>query len=153
MPKPESKFAFPIPLAIGLLVMLGLGTAGYMALRARSAGVQEAALTPEAKAYTKFLKLSEVEMKATASYLGHEIVEIVGKIANTGGTDTKQIDVTCVFHDPYGQVVRRARVSIVKPSTGVLAPNGTRTFRLPFDDIPASWNRAMPQLVIAQILF
>jgi hypothetical protein len=28
-----------------------------------------------------------------------------------------------------------------------------RPFRLPFDDIPASWNNQMPQLVIARIGF
>ena len=34
-----------------------------------------------------------------------------------------------------------------------LKPGETRTFRLPFDDIPGGWNNQMPQLVIARIEF
>jgi hypothetical protein len=35
----------------------------------------------------------------------------------------------------------------------VLKPGESRDFRLPFDDIPGSWNNQMPQLVIARIEF
>ena len=37
--------------------------------------------------------------------------------------------------------------------TGGLKPGETKSFRLPFDDLPASWNQAMPQLVIAGVKF
>ena len=36
---------------------------------------------------------------------------------------------------------------------GGLKPGETKSFRLPFDDLPASWNQAMPQLVIAGVKF
>jgi hypothetical protein len=58
-----------------------------------------------------------------------------------------------VFYDAYGQVVLRERVAIVRSRTGGLQPGETKSFRLPFDSIPESWNQAMPQLVIAQVLF
>ena len=41
-------------------------------------------LTPEAKAYTRNLQLSDVEMKANENYFQQTVVEIEGKIANTG---------------------------------------------------------------------
>jgi hypothetical protein len=59
----------------------------------------------------------------------------------------------CVFYDAYGQVVLRERVPIVKRSGGPLKAGDTRAFRLPFDDIPSSWNNQMPNLVIASITF
>ena len=37
--------------------------------------------------------------------------------------------------------------------TGDLGPGETKAFRLAFDSIPDSWNKQMPDLVIAQILF
>jgi hypothetical protein len=110
-------------------------------------------LTPEAKVYTRNLKLADVEMKATESYMGSQLVEITGKITNNGGRELRQVDLNCVFYDPYSQVVLRQRVSIVRSKTGSLKPGETKSFRLPFDTLPQSWNQAMPQMVIAGIAF
>lgn len=107
-------------------------------------------LTPEAKAYVRNLHLSDVGMKATESYVKQTVTEIEGKITNTGDRTVRQADVFCVFYDAYGQVVLRERVKIVITD---LKPGETRTFRLPFDDIPEGWNNQMPQLVIARIEF
>ena len=114
---------------------------------------QGAPITPEAKAYVRNLRLAEVEMKAAESYMRQAVVEITGKIGNAGERPLKQVDLNCVFYDPYGQLVLRERVSIVKPRSGGLNPGQTRSFRLAFDNIPQSWNQALPQLVIAGIQF
>ncbi|MDP2999667.1 MAG: FxLYD domain-containing protein [Bryobacterales bacterium] len=110
-------------------------------------------ITPEAKAYVRNLRLAEVEMKAAESFMRQAVVEITGKIGNAGERPLKQVDLNCVFYDPYGQLVLRERVSIVKPRSGPLNPGQTRSFRLAFDNIPQSWNQALPQLVIAGIQF
>jgi hypothetical protein len=110
-------------------------------------------LTAEAKAYVKNLQLAEVEMKAHESFMGSQLVEITGKITNNGNRELKQVDLNCVFYDAYAQVVLRQRVSIVRPKTGSLKPGETKSFRLPFDTLPQSWNQAMPQMVIAGIVF
>jgi hypothetical protein len=110
-------------------------------------------ITPEAKAYVRNLRLAEVEMKAAESYMRQAVVEITGKIGNAGERPLKQVDLNCVFYDPYGQLVLRERVSIVKPRSGGLKPGETKSFRLAFDNIPQSWNQALPQLVIAGIQF
>jgi hypothetical protein len=111
---------------------------------------EAAPLSADAKTYVRNLKLSEVTMKATESYVGQTVTEIEGKIANSGGRTVQHADVYCVFYNSYGEVILRERVPIVV--TG-LKPGETRTFRLPFDDIPAGWNNQMPQLVIARIEF
>jgi hypothetical protein len=36
---------------------------------------------------------------------------------------------------------------------GGLKPGETKSFRLPFDNLPDSWNQGMPQLVIASVKF
>lgn len=110
-------------------------------------------LTPEAKAYVKNLKLSDVEMKATENALGQVLVEILGRITNAGNRPVKRAILQCVFYDPYGQVVARELVAIVREKDGILYPGETRKFRLPFDALPDTWNQAMPQLVIAEIVF
>lgn len=148
----EEKSLIPVPLVIALVFLAVLAGAGYYLFTHPSSG-SATGLTPDAKAYTRNLKLSEVEMKAHESYLGQEVVEITGKIGNGGDRELRQVDLNCVFYDPYGQVVLRERVSIVRQKTGGLKPTETKTFRLPFDAIPASWNKQMPQLVIAGIVF
>jgi hypothetical protein len=110
-------------------------------------------LTAEAKAYVPHLNLSGVQMKSTESYLKQSITEIEGNIQNQGDRALVSVEIMCVFYDAYGQVVLRERVPIVKRSGGPLKAGDTRAFRLPFDDIPSSWNNQMPNLVIASITF
>jgi hypothetical protein len=109
-----------------------------------------APLSADAKAYVRNLQLTDVTMKATESYVGQTVTEIEGKIANAGSRTVQHADVYCVFYNSYSEVILRERVPIVV--TG-LKPGETRTFRLPFDDIPRGWNNQMPQLVIARIEF
>lgn len=107
-------------------------------------------LSADAKAYVRNLQLTEVTMKATESYVMQTVTEIEGKITNAGGRTVQHADVYCVFYNSYGEVILRERVSIVVTD---LKPGETRTFRLPFDNIPGGWNNQMPQLVIARIEF
>ena len=140
---------------IAVLVLLGAGLWGYSEYAARHVS-GTVALTEEAKAYTPNLQLSDVEMKATENYFKQTVVEIDGKIANTGPRPLDTVEIYCVFRDPYGQLVLRRRVPIVGgDSSGHsgLKPGETKSFRLPFDDLPESWNQAMPQLVIAGVKF
>lgn len=148
-PEPASRLPF---LIVGAVLILG--GAGFVYLReTASTGPAPMVLSPEARAYVKNLKLSEVGMKANESYMGGAVVEITGKIANNGPSVLKQVDLYCVFYDTMNQVVLRAPVSIVRAKTGGLAPGATKDFRLPFDNLPQSWNNDMPQLVIGQIVF
>ena len=110
-------------------------------------------VSDEARGYLKNLALSDVSMQANESYLKQEVVEIDGKVTNKGDRIVKLVEVNCVFHDAYGQVVLRERVAIAGRKAGDLRPGETKSFRLAFDSIPQSWNKQMPDLVIAQILF
>lgn len=114
---------------------------------------EEPVLTPEAKAYTKNLQLSGVQIKATENALGQTLVEILGEITNAGARPLALVELNCVFYDINGQAIYRERVPIVRTRDGVMQPGETRKFRLPFDTVPEQWNQAMPQLVIARIVF
>ena len=87
----------------------------------------QAVLTPEAKAYVSNLKLSDVDMKAAEAYMNQTLVEIVGKITNAGDRKLKSVEINCVFYDPYGQVVLRERVPIVRERSGGLSPGETKS--------------------------
>jgi hypothetical protein len=138
---------------IGILAAAGAAGFWWLDKQSRSLTSEQPVLTPEAKAYTRNLALSEVEMKAAESYLKQAVVEIEGNIGNKGDRQVTLVEINCVFRDPYGQVVLRERVAIAGRKSGPLAPGETKRFRLAFDNIPESWNRAMPDLVIARIQF
>lgn len=156
MPVSETKpkFSVPLPVIVGAIVVaLGLGAWQWMEFRARSHPPKPRVLTAEAKQYVRHLKLDKVHMKAAESYMKQAVVEIEGSITNGGDRVLKLVEVNCVFRDPYGQVVLREPMAIAGGRAGNLAPGETRNFRLAFDNLPESWNQAMPELVIAQILF
>jgi hypothetical protein len=150
----EASFSIPIPVIVGAIIVI-LGFAAWTGYNYWAAKHPPAApvLTAEAKQYVHNLQLSEVGMKAAESYMKQQVVEITGKITNNGDRTVNVVEINCVFYDAYGQLVLRERVSVVGRRTGPLAPGQTKNFRLAFDTIPESWNQALPQLVIAQIVF
>lgn len=149
----EEKKAIPVALLVGIGAALALGGGIFALARYSSAPQGIVELTPEAKAYTKSLKLADVEMKATEAYLGNAVVEVTGKITNAGDRALRQVDLMCVFYDAAGQVLTRERVPIVRAKTGGAKPGETKEFRLPFDSLGQNWNQRMPQMVIAGIVF
>jgi uncharacterized protein YneF (UPF0154 family) len=132
------------------LLLLAGGALGWFITRPRPLTNALPPLTADAKAYVRSLQLSEVTMKATESYVKQTVIEIEGKITNTGNRTVSQAELYCVFYNSYGEVILREKAPIVRTA---LKPGEMRPFRLPFDDIPASWNNQMPQLVIARIGF
>jgi hypothetical protein len=142
----------PMFYVLGALALLGAGLFAYLHFAGQPSQAA-IALTPEAKAYVRNLKLSDVEMKSTENYFRQAVVEIQGKIQNAGDRPLDVLEIYCVFYDAYGQLVLRERLPIVSSRMGGLKPGETKTFRLPFDELPGSWNQAMPQLVIAGLKF
>jgi hypothetical protein len=143
----------PVAIVIALVAVLGGAGFWYLERAAHRPPPGPPPLTSEARAYVHFLALSDVEMQAHTSYLNQQVVEITGKLTNTGDRRLALVELNCVFADPYGKVLLRQRVPIVGRKMGGLAPGETKAFRLPFDNIPEEWNQATPQLVIAQIQF
>jgi hypothetical protein len=141
------------PAAIVLALVLVLGGFLFLENASKKAPPPPPPLTGEARAYARFLKLNNVEMKAHENYLKQSVVEITGDISNQGERILKKVEITCVFYDALGQLVLRERVPIVSPKIGTVAPGVSKPFRLPFDNVPESWNQTMPQLVIAGIEF
>jgi hypothetical protein len=149
--KQPSRIGVPVYVA-GALCLLGAGVFAYLQ-RAPRPAVRDLPASPEAKAYVTNLHLSDVSMKATQSYALQTIVEIEGKIENAGNRPVESVEIYCYFYDAYGQMVFRPRIAIVTQRMGGLNSGETKSFRLPFDELPPSWNQTMPRMQIAGIKF
>jgi hypothetical protein len=149
---PDVKIS-PASIVIALAGILILGVFGWLTFSPRPAPPPPPVLTVEAKRYLANLGLTNVHMQAAESYVQGRLVEILGDITNKGARTLKLVEVNCVFHDASGQVVARERAVVVGGRSGSLAPGQTIPFRLPFDNIPSTWDQALPSLVIAQIQF
>jgi hypothetical protein len=151
--KPSRRIVIP-PAAIVVTLLAVAGASLFFYLQYGTPARRDAApLSAGARAYVKHLRLMDVDMQAHESYLKQPLVQITGKIGNEGDRVLRRVEIHCVFYDPYGQVVLRERVPIVQDKMGNLAPGEIKSFRLPFDNIPESWNQSLPQMVIAHIVF
>jgi hypothetical protein len=148
----KRRIGLPVYILGGLLLVVGSVFIYYIQF-APARSVAEAPLTPDAKAYVGNLKLDDVSMKATKNYFGQIVVEIQGSIANAGDRNLDTVEIYCVFRDPYGQMALRQRLPIVSPRMGGLKPGEAKMFRLPFDQLPETWDQKMPLLVIAAVKF
>ncbi len=153
MASKESKSLFSVPVILVVAIGIAVGGAVWYLERGPAPEAKGPVLTPDAKNYVKHLKLSDVEMKATQAAMNIQVIEITGNIKNDGDKPLQSVLLNCIFYDPYGQVVLKDRVEIVRAKTGGIKPGETKPFRLPFDTLPGSWNQGMPQLVIASIVF
>ena len=140
----------PASIVIGLGIILILGAFSWLTFSPKPKEAPPPVLTAEAVAYLPKLPLSNVRMQAAESVINQRVVEILGDIKNDGGRVVRLAEVNCVFYDYNGRELQRERVVIV---SAPLAPGITKPFRLAFDDIPDSWNQAVPKLAIAQIQF
>jgi len=160
----------PMAIVIGLVLVVGLAGFWYLDHVSRQAPPGPAPLTGAAKAYAKYLKFVGADgqtpespvMESHESYLKQSIVEITGNILNSGDRVLNTVEINWIFYEPgsvmpngqlYQEVIWRERTFVVTGKTGGLEPGKARPFRVAFDNVPESWNQAMPQPVIAAIEF
>ena len=168
---PKKQLAIP-PMAIvaGVVVLLGLGGFLYLDRLSKQSPPAPAPPSAEARAYAKNLRfvgddgvnLENPKMESHESLLKQSVVEISGNIMNAGDRPVDSVEVTWLFKDPgtpmpdgqlYQEVVWRERTFLVTKKQGGLAPGQFRHFSVSFDNVPDTWNQAMPSLVIAGIQF
>jgi hypothetical protein len=154
----------------GIVALVGLAGFLYLDRMSKQSPAGPAPPSAEARAYAKNLRfvaddgvmLENPKMESHESYLKQSIVEISGNILNAGDRPVDSVEVTWLFKEPgtmmpdgqlYQEVIWRERTFLVTKKTGGLAPGQFRPFKLSFDNVPDSWNQAMPNLVIAGIEF
>lgn len=141
------------PVLIGVVAVVIIFAASlYLSRPAKSRA--EASPSGEAKAYLPHLVLSDVSMEASENFMKQQVIEVKGKISDTGDRAIQSVEVYCLFYGVDGKEIHRERLPIVRSKGGApLQPGETRPFRLPFDAVPEGWNQTIPRMAIAQVSF
>ena len=160
----------PMAIVAGIVVLAGLGGFWYLDRASRQTPPGPAPPTAAARAYAKYLKFvaddgvtpKNPDMESHESYLKQTVVEISGNLLNAGDRAVNSVAVNWLFYEPgavmpdgklYQEVIWHERTFLVTKKMGGLDPGKSRPFHVSFDNIPDSWNQAMPSLVIAAIEF
>ena len=85
----------------------------YLTFAPKPAPPPPPVLTQEAKDYLAYLKLSDVTLQAAESYINSSLVEILGKVSNTGNRNVKLVQVNGVFFNVYDREIRRELATVV----------------------------------------
>ena len=150
----DTRSKLPLPLVVaGTFLVVAVIAGGLYLSRTPPNRASQQAASAEAKAYLPNLQLSDVSMQATENFMKQQVVEIQGKIANKGPRTIDSVSIYCLFGGQDGREVHRERIPIVQANSLPLKPGEVRNFRLPFDNLPDTWNQALPRMVIAQITF
>lgn len=163
-PAPGSGMRLPllVALVIGVAVVGGILWLGPPAPEetALPAPVELPPLGPAEEAYLGQLEFSGLQLSRWQNFLDQTVVYLDGTLANQGDRTIRALEVTLEFRDILGQVVLRTTARVVgntrraaPPSTVPPLPaNQTRDFRLAFEDLPADWNQAPPNLRVSGLL-
>ena len=142
-----------VPVVIGAVALLAGAAVFFYLNKPAPAHSDSGPASPEARAYVRNLQLSDVTIQATENFMRQQVVEVQGKIQNNGPRALQNVDIYCLFNGVNGREIYRERVPIVQSKSAPLKPGEVRSFRLPFDNLPGTWNQGLPGMVIAQIVF
>src|ERR1700761_4601509 len=86
------------PLVLAAVVVVIAVAAVFVYLDRPAKTTEQGPASAEEKAYVRNLALSDVSIKASENFMRQEVVEIEGKIANSGARPLKSVEVYCLFY-------------------------------------------------------
>jgi hypothetical protein len=100
--------------------------------------------------YAANISFSGLHLSAEENFLGQQLTYLDGEVKNAGQRTVTQLRVRLSFHDLYNEVVLREDHDVLSGSQP-LAAGQTRAFQIRFDQVPASWNQAVPEIQVISV--
>ena len=164
--EPVRDAAWLRPLLIAVVIgiaVLGTGAWFWQTHRPTPAPEAPAALPPpdaEAHAYLPQIEISKVGLSRWQNFLGQTVTYVDFTIINHGPRTVRALELTFEFMGRDGQVVKKESARVVgdphaaqgAPSRLPLGPNSSLSVNLGFEEIPDTWDRTTPRLVITGAL-
>jgi len=102
--------------------------------------------TAEEAAYLKKVQVTPGRVEAAQNFLQHTVTTIHGTVTNNGKKTILYLQISLTFSDIEGKPVEQKTAAPVSGNTLALKPGETRPFKVSYDEVPAMWNQAPPQM-------
>lgn len=101
--------------------------------------------------YAPQVALQDLHLSAELNFLGQQVTYLDGTAVNKGQKIVRAIKARLVFRDVMNQVVLRQDQTILPEGPVAMNPGQSREFHINFDQIPDSWNQAVPEVQIVSL--
>jgi hypothetical protein len=112
----------------------------------------KSAPTPEEKAYLQNLQFTTGRVDAAKNFLNHTVTTFHSQVTNKGKKTVIYIEINLTFSDIDGKPIEQKKAYPISGNTLPLKPGETRPFQVSFDQVPALWNQAPPQITPARVV-
>lgn len=108
--------------------------------------------TPEEKAYLQNIKVTADRVEAAQNFLGHTVTTLHGTVSNKGNKTVLYVEVKLTFMSIDEKPIQEKRAYPVSGNTLPLKPGQTRPYHVSFDQVPAAWNQAPPNVTLVRVV-
>ncbi len=112
----------------------------------------EPAPAPEATAYLQNVQVTPGRVEAAQNFLQHTVTTIHGTVTNNGSKSVRYLEISLTFSDIEGKPIQQKTAAAISRDAPPLKPGETRPFHVSFDEVPALWNQASPQIAPARVI-
>jgi hypothetical protein len=131
-------------MAFAIVALEGCGSSPKQAAKAPP--------TPEEKAYLQNIQITPGQVEAAKNFLDHTVTTIHGTMANNGRKSVLYVEISLTFSDIEGKPIQQKTATPISGTTLPLKPGETRPFQVSFDEVPAMWNQAPPQMAPTRVI-
>lgn len=149
----NQRFSSSAKYPLAGLAVAGLVAFAVMAL-ASCGGTKQAAksaATPEETSYLQNIQLTPGRAEAAQNFLQHTVTTVSGAVTNKDNKTVVYLEISLTFSDIEGKPIEQRKAYPISGTTLPLKPDETREFRFSFDQVPAMWNQAVPQMAPVRV--
>lgn len=108
--------------------------------------------TAEEAAYLQNIQVTPGQAESAQNFLQHTVTTVHGTVANHGTKAVLYLEISLTFSDIEGKPIEQRTAAPISGGAPPLKPGETRTFQVSFDQVPAVWNQAPPQMTPKRVV-
>lgn len=133
-------------------VAFALAIAGLTACSSATKQAPKSAPTPQETAYLKNIQVTPGQVEAAQNFLQHTVTTVHGTVTNNGKQAVLYLEISLTFADLEGKPIDQKQAYPISGHSLPLKPGETRAFQVSYDQVPAMWNQATPQMAPVRVI-
>lgn len=149
----ESRIARLATIAIGLVVVIGVGVFAVWSLAPGAAPKTVPGLTEikDPAEIQKTIELSHLHIVSSSNFLGHRVYTVKATLRNVTSMPIRLVDVKWTFYDYNKKMIHEEIHPAFEAKQAPLEPSTEYKFEIPFENPPSGWNYRVPETVVVRV--